>query len=222
MYSKTSMKHRVLLKGQDAADLLHRISTIDVKRLKSGANADLTPGLILSPQGKIVTYFELMKITDSELEIRFEPPFLELLDQFTFAEKYEIENLPLLPEQASDEKTRILSLRPLLGKEFKNDGQTNPLEINLRSAIHDNKGCYPGQEVIEKIISLGSPAKKLCLLEGTNLEPVPTPLLDSETGAEVGTLTSFENGVGLGILKRTHQKIGIKLQTKTGVLALKE
>ncbi|MCM0607119.1 MAG: hypothetical protein KA715_13600 [Xanthomonadaceae bacterium] len=41
---------------------------------------------------------------------------------------------------------------------------SNPLDLALVSAIADQKGCYPGQEVIEKIIALGSPAKRLCLV----------------------------------------------------------
>ena len=53
---------------------------------------------------------------------------------------------------------------PWWSKEIQKD--SNPLELNLRSAIADQKGCYPGQEVIEKIIAIGSPAKRLCLVMG--------------------------------------------------------
>ena len=53
------------------------------------------------------------------------------------------------------ERERVLALCPRVDHELVFDA--NPLELGLRAAIADNKGCYPGQEVIEKIISLGSP-----------------------------------------------------------------
>lgn len=60
------------------------------------------------------------------------------------------------------DKLRVEQGTAWWGKEIQPDA--NPLELNLRSAIADQKGCYPGQEVIEKIIAIGSPAKRLCLV----------------------------------------------------------
>ena len=205
------MKQRILLVGSDGHDLLNRISTLDVSKLELGVK---TLGLILNPQGKIRCSFLISKKSPSESEIDFESPFLEVLDQYTFAEKYEIRPLPSADGIAANESERIQKLLPRFGKEYLHDETTNPLEINLRSQIHDGKGCYPGQEVIEKIISLGSPAKKLALLESVtkSFEALtPLPLLDPITHQEVGTLTSFSEGHALGILKRTHLKMGIKL-----------
>jgi len=214
------MKQRVLLKGGDAIDLLHRISTANVNGL---GRDEKTPALFLNPQGKILCLFQITKQENDALEIEFDENFLETLDRYTFAERYEIVPLPPSPESEPNEADRIRDLTPKLGHEFKNDGQTNPLEVNLRSAIHDQKGCYPGQEVIEKIIAIGSPARKLCLFQGAEntasfSEALPTPLLDPATGAEVGVLTSFADdgvhrGIALGIVKRTHLKEGLSLQT---------
>ena len=199
MYSKSIMNQRAMLKGEDALDLLHRISTVDLKRLKPGQK---TLALILNPQGKIRVIFNIMVLNSKEVEVEFDVPFLEILSEFTFGEQYEM--IPLSPpiEAEPKERERILGLVPKLGVEFKCNGETNPLEVNLRSAIHDQKGCYPGQEVVEKIISLGSPAKKLCLFEGV-LENIDCPAkLFNESGLEAGTLTSYRDGIALGILKR--------------------
>ncbi len=208
------MKQRVLLTGNDAVDLLHRISTIDTKRLNE---VTWTPGLILSVQGKILCFFEVKKPSVDSLEIQFNEKFLELFDQYTFGERYSIQSLPseTLKSELTSEATRIQSLTPQEGHEFLCNGVTNPLEINLQFAIHENKGCYPGQEVIEKIISLGSPARKLCLLEGKTSELLPTPLFDPTTGAEVGMLTSSESDshFSLGIIKRTHHHIGARVNS---------
>ena len=217
MYSNSRMKQRVLLVGGDAVDLLHRISTINLKTLNLGESV---PGLILSPQGKIACFFKVLKKTPHELEIEFEDRFLELLDQFTFGERYEIRPLPSPNEDFSQESNRIQNLIPKLGNEFKNDETTNPLEVNLRSAIHDQKGCYPGQEVIEKVISLGSPARKLALVQGSHTSSLPAAIIDPQTNAEVGTLTSFHEGFGLAILRRTHVKEGLQFKTPSGSLTL--
>ncbi len=210
MYSKDTMKQRVLLKGQAGLELLHRISSADIASLAPGVP---TQGLILNPQGKILSFFDAILIQHGELEIRFEDEFLAHLEHYTFAERYQIEPLPLLNEERTPESERIRALIPKEGFEFKPDGTTNPLEVNLKSAIADQKGCYPGQEVIEKIISLGSPARRLCLVRssGGRDEPeTPAPVLDSE-GREAGTLTSTHQGEGLAILKRTHCKAGQRI-----------
>jgi folate-binding protein YgfZ len=220
MYSKTDMKQSVLLVGQDAIDLLHRISTLDMGRLDSNR---FTAGLFLNPQGKILCYFEIKKADATAVEVRFEDSFLEILDQYTFAEKYEIRSLPPPPgDSALAEKNRIEALTPKLGHEFLNNAETNPLEVNLKSAIHENKGCYPGQEVIEKIISLGSPARKLVLLDGNTDEILPTFLYDPATNAAVGTLTSAADGVALAIVKRTHLQTNTFLKTQNAVFNLKK
>ena len=36
-----------------------------------------------------------------------------------------------------------------------------PLDVGCMGGIVQQKGCYPGQEVIERTIALGRPAKKL-------------------------------------------------------------
>ena len=201
------MKQRVLLKGVAGLDLLHRISSVDIKHLKLKQK---TKGLLLNPSGKIESIFEIELLNSDEAEITFQDEFLIHLEKFTFAEQYLITPLEPAPESSLSERARILELTPKLGNEFLPNGETNPLEVNLRSAIADQKGCYPGQEVIEKIVSIGSPARKLCLLETklyTESFVIPTPLTTSD-GLEVGTLTSFDAGLALGIIRRTHLKVG--------------
>jgi folate-binding protein YgfZ len=215
------MKRKVLLKGQAGLDLLHRISSIHVPALPPGQTRT---GLLLNPAGRIQSCFEIAKTAPDAVEISFRDAFLELLEHYTFAERYELSELPVAEEPQRTLRERILLLVPEEGHEFHPDGETNPLEVNLASAIDENKGCYPGQEVIEKIISLGSPARRLCLLRrmitdgddstdttGAAL-PLPAILLDS-AGAEAGKLTSSDGDVALAIVKRTHLKEGSVLST---------
>src|SRR5690606_34194147 len=69
------------------------------------------------------------------------------------------------------ERMRIENLRPRAGREITET--FNPLEVGLKDSIADSKGCYPGQEVIEKIIALGSPARRLARIDGHGAAPAP-------------------------------------------------
>ncbi len=204
------MKQRILLTGKDGIDLLQRITTLDFQRLSVNLPQ---PGLILNPQGKILCYFEVTSFGKvDQLEITYQDSFLELLDQYTFGERYKIEKIAITEElyNANQELKRIKARIPKLGNEFFNNGETNPLEVNLQLAIHDQKGCYPGQEVIEKIIAIGAPAKKLCMVMSTN--PV-TSELNLPLDLDFGKLTSFESNYGLAVVRKTHVAPGTILQS---------
>lgn len=208
------MKQRVLLKGSPGLDLLNRISSLDIPALKT---AEIRAGLILNPSGRILSLFEATRTAPDALEVEFEDGFLGLLEHYTFSEAYTITSLPAKPAPVTPALDRILRLAPAEGHEFQPDGETNPLEVNLRSAISDQKGCYPGQEVIEKIISLGSPARRLCLLKSTASAPLesdlgPSRILTTPEGAEAGVLTSFSEGHALAVIKRIFLKPGLRLQ----------
>ena len=61
------------------------------------------------------------------------------------------------------------------------------LNLDLLGALDDNKGCYPGQEVIARIQNLGT-VKRRMVRFSTDLSRVPeigTAIMD-ETGATVG------------------------------------
>jgi folate-binding protein YgfZ len=223
MYSKTLMKPKdlkqvALLIGADGHDLLSRITTLDLSRIPMGQR---TFGLILNPMGKIRTSFWITPQSAANSILEFEDSFKSILDQFTFAETYELKPVETQAQpESTSEFERILSLQPKLGNEFHHDESTNPLEVNLRSAIHDQKGCYPGQEVIEKVISLGSPAKKLALVSSNQKPPLnaqPAPMLDIASEQAVGHLTSVaEHGdhwIGLAVLRKTHWGLGTLLKS---------
>lgn len=117
------------------------------------------------------------------------------------------------------ESWRISSLGPRADHEI--TGKLNPLEAGLARAVAPNKGCYPGQEVIEKIIALGAPAKRLCLIEGeltsaqTSAELNRGMKLQTEANPpqEMGELTSAsisgKTFHALAILKKIHAKEGL-------------
>lgn len=122
-----------------------------------------------------------------------------------------------LIDETAVERLRIEAMWPRAGHEI--SAESNPLEIGLRSAIADNKGCYPGQEVLEKIIALGAPARRLALLSVQGALEQGTPLLD-DAGNEQGRITSIAApDLALAILRKTHAKEGGRLHTATGAHA---
>jgi folate-binding protein YgfZ len=118
------------------------------------------------------------------------------------------------------EAWRIAALRPRMDRELTEN--TVPLEVGLTEAIAPNKGCYPGQEIIEKIISLGSPAKRLALIELPGGGPAATPRAGEavfnrgEPPAEVGLLTSVarygDDWKGLCLVRKNYAKEGLEVQ----------
>jgi len=82
---------------------------------------------------------------------------------------------------------RILEGTPLYGADIRD--RDLPQETNQTRALHFSKGCYLGQEIVERIRSRGSVHRTFTafLLEGTL--PAPGTLLES-SGKQVGELTS--------------------------------
>jgi folate-binding protein YgfZ len=111
------------------------------------------------------------------------------------------------------EAARIENGQPRFGIDFT---QANiPLECGLVDrALDFNKGCYPGQEVICRINSMGAPARRLLRLSiHGDSAPEPGSLL-YRNGKEVGYITSSVrserrgSGVALGYLGKRHCEEG--------------
>ncbi|MEK6580621.1 MAG: hypothetical protein AABZ55_15465 [Bdellovibrionota bacterium] len=111
------------------------------------------------------------------------------------------------------ETWRVLHLRPSVGHEI--DASTIPLEVGLKDAIAENKGCYPGQEVIERIVALGAPARRLARLDGVGEAPQigESVLNRAVPPLEVGIVTSVVSCDGrfsaLALIRKVHAKEGM-------------
>lgn len=97
---------------------------------------------------------------------------------------------------------RIQQIRPWIDEELTFD--VNPLELGLYDAIAENKGCYPGQEVVERVITQGAPARRLVRVEQA-FEPLDLSGLPEVVG------TSWQGNQGLAIIRKNLAVIGQKL-----------
>ncbi len=86
------------------------------------------------------------------------------------------------------EALRLLEGRPLYGRDITE--KYLPQETNQPQALHFNKGCYLGQEIVERIRSRGQVHRLLTPLTLTGELPkdLPTPL--EADGKPVGEITS--------------------------------
>ena len=113
------------------------------------------------------------------------------------------------------ERGRIEALAPRAGHEL--TPENGPLEAGFSAALAMNKGCYPGQEVIEKTISLGQPAQRLCRLEGKGAPPREGAAILNQGAppSQLGRITSAARAgdgfVALGFVRKIHAKEGLEL-----------
>lgn len=110
---------------------------------------------------------------------------------------------------------RVESHHPRFGEDYFN---TNiPHETGLFGAFSFTKGCYLGQEIVERVRSQGQVNKLLAALELDTDEPPPRGTSVEHDGREVGKLTSpvfspLENKVlCFGILRRAAAEPGAEI-----------
>ncbi|MGK0361428.1 MAG: folate-binding protein YgfZ [Bradymonadia bacterium] len=94
---------------------------------------------------------------------------------------------------------RVEHASPAWPFEYRSDA--TPLDVG-KTGITEGKGCYPGQEVIERTLALGRPARRLVRVVAS--EPVaPGPLLSDDGAKPAGELTSVAGTRGLAMIKYT-------------------
>jgi glycine cleavage system T protein len=121
------------------------------------------------------------------------------------------------------ESLRIEAGIPRYGSELGED--TLPLEANLMNALSFNKGCYIGQEIVERARSRGQVNWKLAgvVLESAQ-PPAPGEKLTHD-GNEVGEVTSacvsptLHKTIALAYVRKEHLQAGTRLQTASGASA---
>lgn len=98
------------------------------------------------------------------------------------------------PWEALD-AARIRAGLPLYPQDF--DESSTPLDAGLFNAVDQDKGCYPGQETIAKIVNLGHPAKALVVVEFPGGERPEPGAKAQRAGGGDGTATSTAPGAAI-------------------------
>jgi folate-binding protein YgfZ len=116
--------------------------------------------------------------------------------------------------QAERERRRILAGRAAHGHEIAE--AFHPFEVGLAADVHLDKGCYTGQEALQRLVTYRSVRRGLALVGGRGAPPPPPAEVES-AGERIGVLTSAVAGgepgawIGLAVLKREIVEAGAPL-----------
>jgi tRNA-modifying protein YgfZ len=195
----------VVIEGPDAATYLHSQASQDLRGMVVG-EARWT--FLLQPTGKVDVLARVTMVGDEAFELDTDPgfgPVLEArLNRFKIRVKATVEAVDRgVGSVEADDDQRIAAAWPRMGQEII-PGETIPAETGQAEvAVSYTKGCYPGQELVERMDSRGSTAPRHLSVLPRRADDVPgaTVLHD---GAPIGTITSVGTTQVLAYVKRGH------------------
>ncbi|MBI3542384.1 MAG: hypothetical protein HY075_03805 [Deltaproteobacteria bacterium] len=180
-----------------------RLLASDEKRIAKLSAVVPEPGKLKPTQdGRIVFNENRWTSAPIKLDLGLLVPQARIAGVVAILRATEFDEVPSL------EEFRLRAFDPAPPSEI--NETTIPLEASLDDAVHENKGCYPGQEVIERIRSMGQAPRLLVQVRGQGEVPTARELVAG--GAAAGTLTSvsadtIDGGwVALGYVKRVYAK----------------
>jgi folate-binding protein YgfZ len=192
----------VVVEGADAQSYLHSQVSQDVNGMAVG---DQRWTFVLEPNGKIAGFARVTRVDEERFDLDTDEGFgeglLARIDRF----KIRVAAETALGEpygESRDEAARVAMGWPGLGSEIV-PGESIPGGTGVVGvAVNFTKGCYPGQELVERMDSRSAEAprslRRLTVAEGAT----PGDSITDEDGAEVGVLTSVAGTAALGWVKR--------------------
>lgn len=192
----------VVVEGADAQSYLHSQVSQDLNGMADGEQRWT---FVLEPTGKIEVFARVTKVGDDRFELDTDAGFGEALlgriNRFKIRVDAET-SLGAPRDESADEAARVATGWPKMGVEIV-PGETIPAGTGLtRLAVNFTKGCYPGQELIERMDSRAADApRSLRTLTVADGAAPGDPIVDG--GTEVGLLTSVSGTDALGWVKRS-------------------
>jgi folate-binding protein YgfZ len=177
----SAIRSGILVAGPQAASVLAKID-LNVEALEPETtrtipwnNASIT---IIHAHSPLVPRFELWTTPESAADL------LQAL----------LHSGAVLCEPQSLDALRILEGTPLYGTDIRNSEKARelPHETGQTRALHFAKGCYLGQEIVERIRSRGNVHRSLAAFRLEGQLPAPGSPLEVEA-KPVGELTSIAN-----------------------------
>jgi folate-binding protein YgfZ len=197
----------VVIEGPDAATYLQSQASQDLRGMVVG---DDRWTFFLQPTGKVEVLARVTMTGDETFRLDTDPGFGSVLEarlnQFKIRVKATVTAQPEPAGVDADEDQRIAAAWPKMGAEIV-PGETIPAETGLADvAVSFTKGCYPGQELVERMDSRGSTAPRHLMVLPRHADDAPgTPVISE--AVPVGTITSVGSTQVLAYVKRGHDDI---------------
>ena len=164
----------LLILGKNAATVIGKVGlpAVDPLRLVH-ADTEHGPLLLLSPAAGLIPKFELRAAAATVDGLRGAMGLAEV----------SAETL---------ESLRLMEARPLFGQDIRNTETAHdlPQETSQTHALHFAKGCYLGQEIVERIRSRGQVHRRFTALRLTGELPETLPAILEAGGKAAGEITS--------------------------------
>lgn len=124
------------------------------------------------------------------------------------------EKTPQFGDDLEWEEHRIRNLIPIFPNDF--DQQTLVFDMGFEELCDEGKGCYVGQEIVERVRSRAGHGPKRLSLISSKEKCRPGQKLFDEGGAEIGQLSSafWADGESLGLVSLPAKKIPVGFEIK--------
>jgi folate-binding protein YgfZ len=215
----------LLLHGRDALDVLNRVTTNELLTLAVGETRET---LFCDFRGRLLHRALVHREREDRTRVLSDSPSEALaafIDSKVFREDVRIEPGAPPPPQlvaiaaaafGADERVRIEAGLPAYAREVAE--AFNPFEAGLAGDVHLAKGCYTGQEALQRLVTYDSVRRERVRFSGSGAPPQPQDVL---AGGEVaGTLTSATAGEGgwlaLAIVRIAALEAGLPLSLRDG------
>jgi tRNA-modifying protein YgfZ len=195
----------VVIDGPDAASYLQSQASQDLRGMVVG---DVRWTFFLQPTGRVDVLARVSMVGDETFELDTDPGFGPLLEarlnRFKIRVKATIgAKAEPIGSDGVDDDARIAAAWPLMGAEIV-PGETIPAETGLADvAISFTKGCYPGQELVERMDSRGSTAPRHLVVLPRRESDAPGAAVTHD-GEPIGVITSTGTTQVLAYVKRGH------------------
>jgi tRNA-modifying protein YgfZ len=195
----------VVVDGPDAASYLHSQASQDLQAMSVG-EARWT--FFLQPTGRVEVLARVTMVGDETFQLDTDPGFGTILEtrlnKFKIRVKATVTALDdAVGSVGANDDARIGAGWPRMGAEII-PGEMIPAETGLTdAAVSFTKGCYPGQELVERMDSRGSTAPRHLSVLARHPADVPGAAVVRD-GVEIGTITSVGTTQVLAYVKRGH------------------
>ena len=116
------------------------------------------------------------------------------------------------------EVARIATGRPRHGHEIAE--AFHPFEVGLADEVHLSKGCYTGQEVLQRLVTYRSVRRRLARVAAAGeapATPVPVCIGDERVGTVTSAIAAGPGWAGLAVLSAKAFEPGAEVRVEDGV-----